>query len=67
MEGYNDPNLMVTQLFRPKKSVVLVCQALNVEPPPACLTLWHRLKKTTERLYVPMDMIYDNVEVPNHG
>lgn len=59
----DDPSLMVTQLFRPKKSVVLVCGALNVEPPPACLTLWHRLKDTTERLYVPMALIYDNVRV----
>ncbi len=59
----HDPNLMVTQLFRPKKSVVLMAAAFNQEPPPALLTLWHRLKDTTERVMVPMDMIYDGVQV----
>lgn len=50
----NDPNVMVTQLLRPKPIVVSICRALNATPPPALATLWHRLKNVEARVEVPI-------------
>lgn len=61
--NWNDPNLMVMQLFRPKKSVVLMALAKKQEPPPALLTLWHRLRNTTEHAVVPLELIYPDAKV----
>lgn len=50
----NDPNIMVTQLLRPKASVVAFCRAFGIRPPPALATLWHRLKNQEARVEVPI-------------
>lgn len=60
----NDPNIMVTKLLRPKPIAVTVCRAIGVQPPLACLTLQHRLTKKVKHVQLPVELLYDGVQVP---